>query len=83
MIFPCVKSKIHNYKNTQIRKYKVLKRPKFTFTLTLTLTFTLHLQIDGASSRFIERYFYFTKWNCHSKSNSCVLISTITCYLQL
>ena len=27
MIFPCVKCKIHNYKYTQIRKYKVLKRP--------------------------------------------------------
>ena len=57
MVFPPVKCKIHNYKTTQIRKYKVLKRPNFTFTLTLTLTFTLHLQIDGASSRFIERYF--------------------------
>ena len=27
-------------------------------TLTFTLTFTLHLQIDGASSRSIERHFY-------------------------
>ena len=30
MTFLCVKCKIHNYKNTQIRKYKVLKRPNFT-----------------------------------------------------
>ena len=51
MTFPCVKCKIHNYKNTQIRKYKALKRPNFTFTLHL------HLQIDSASSRSIERYF--------------------------
>ena len=28
-----------------------------TFTLTFSLTCTLHLQIDGASSRSIERYF--------------------------
>ena len=41
-----------------------------TFTLTLTLTFTLtfalHLQIDGASSRSIERHFLswiLWKWN--------------------
>ena len=27
------------------------------FTLIFTLTFTLHLQIDGASSCSIERYF--------------------------
>ena len=30
-----------------------------TFTLIFTLTFTLHLQIDGASSRSIERNFSF------------------------
>ena len=31
-----------------------------TFTLIFTLTFTLHLQIDGASSRSIERHFLST-----------------------
>ena len=43
---PCVKCIIHNYKNSQIRKYKVLKRPNFTFTLRLHyvyITFTLRL----------------------------------------
>ena len=28
-----------------------------TYTMTFTLTFTFHLQIDGASSRSIERHF--------------------------
>ena len=27
MTFPCIKCKIHKYTNTQIHKYKVLKRP--------------------------------------------------------
>ena len=27
MTFPCIKWKIHKYTNTQIHKYKVLKRP--------------------------------------------------------
>ena len=39
-----------------------------TFILTFSLTSTLHLQIDGASSRSIERYFLlcfdnFPKYN--------------------
>ena len=44
------------FKDIKNTHYKVLKRPNFTFTFTFT--FTLHLQIDGASSRSIERHFY-------------------------
>ena len=35
-----------------------------TFSLTFTLTFTLDLQIDGASSRSIERHFYLDTHSC-------------------
>ena len=48
MVFPCVKCKIHTYKNTQIHKYKVLKHPN--------LHLHLHLQMGGASSRSIFLY---------------------------
>ena len=74
MIFLCVKCKIHKYEqkytNTQICKYKVLKRsPNFTLHSLITYlhitfthyvyidTYTLFLQIDGASNRSIERHF--------------------------
>ena len=38
-----------------------------TYTMTFTLTFTFHLQIDGASSRSIERHFYIYE---HTQSNA-------------
>ena len=44
-----------------------------TYTMTFTLTFTFHLQIDGASSRSIERHFYFSVSRVFSFPSFCCL----------
>ena len=61
-VYQIKNTQIHDYTNMQIHKYKVLKRPYMCYIFekawdSRISTFTLHLQIDGASSRSIERYF--------------------------
>ena len=79
--------KIHNYKNTQTLKYKVLKRTNYTFTLfTLRLhyiyiMFTLRLHYDYIT--FTLHYIMFTLHYVYITFTLCLHYVYITFTLRL